>query len=152
MPVARSSPRRVPSRSSRVPVPTSSVVLPVLVCCPSTTSSRRSCSARSTLVAPDKRIAYPADDSYCWILLFPTYIIITATSRIVIYLARTRLSFLPIGFLPVLFLSLSHTYFCLSLSGLSYIVVYSTSHRLVLHQWMVVKDSYAVRFSCHYSL
>lgn len=45
-PVARSSPRRVSSRCSRVPVPTSCVVLPVLVCCPSTTRSSSCSSAR----------------------------------------------------------------------------------------------------------
>jgi len=94
-------------------------------------------------VAPDKRIAYPTadDDSHDyhdgWILLSPTTFLLFI---VVIYLARTRLSFLHTGFLPVLFLSLSHHYFCFSLSGLSYIVVYFTSHRLVLHQWMAVKD------------
>ena len=48
-PVAfRSSPKRVQNRSSRVLALTSFVVLLVLVCCHCTTSSKKSCSARST--------------------------------------------------------------------------------------------------------
>ena len=52
---ARSSPPRVSALSSRVPVPTSSVVLPVLVCSPSTTRPSSSSSARSTRVDLVKR-------------------------------------------------------------------------------------------------
>lgn len=50
MPPARSSPPRVSPLSSRVLVPTFSVVLPVPVCCPSTTRPSSSCSARSSRV------------------------------------------------------------------------------------------------------
>ena len=59
----RSSPRRVPSRSSRVLVLTSSVVLLVLVCCRSTTSFSRSCSARSTpVVCVEHYVNYTVSD------------------------------------------------------------------------------------------
>jgi len=56
MPHAKSSPPRVSSLSSRVQVPTSSVVLPVQVSCPSTTRSSSSCSASSSQAAPAKRL------------------------------------------------------------------------------------------------
>ena len=54
--VFRSSPKRVQSHSSRVLVLTSFVVLPVLVCCHCTTSSNKSCSARSTPVVCESSI------------------------------------------------------------------------------------------------
>lgn len=54
--VARSSPPRVSSLSSRVLVPTFSVVLPALVCSPSTTRLSCSCSARPSRVARAKRL------------------------------------------------------------------------------------------------
>ena len=57
MPVARSLPRRVSSHSSRALEPTSSVVLLVPVCSPSTTRPNCSCSARSSLEDPVKRLA-----------------------------------------------------------------------------------------------
>ena len=61
----RSSPRRVSVRSSRVLVPTFSVVSPVLVSCPSTTKSSSSCSARPTRAAPVKRVPllYPTKET-----------------------------------------------------------------------------------------
>lgn len=49
-PLRRSLPRRVSAPSSRVLVPTFSVVLLVLVSCPSMTKFSLSCSARSSLV------------------------------------------------------------------------------------------------------
>jgi len=46
---------KVSALSSRVPEPTFSVVLPVLVCCPSTTRSNLFSSERSSRVVPDKQ-------------------------------------------------------------------------------------------------
>jgi hypothetical protein len=50
----RSLPRKVYALSSRVLVPTFSVVSPVLVCSQSTTRLNSSCSARPTRVVPVK--------------------------------------------------------------------------------------------------
>jgi hypothetical protein len=55
MPLNKSSRPKVSARSSRVLVPTFSVVLPVPVCSPSTTRSNLSSSARSSRVALVKR-------------------------------------------------------------------------------------------------
>ena len=49
--------RKVSSHSSRVPVLTSSVVSPVLVCFPSTIKSSSSCSAKPSRVDPVKLLS-----------------------------------------------------------------------------------------------
>lgn len=59
MPPARSSPPRASSPSSRVPVPTFSVVSPVLVCSPSTTRCSSSSSERPSRAVPAKRLVFP---------------------------------------------------------------------------------------------